>query len=1497
MKIRQIVFTLIFGLLATGVVGQVDSFTPDSSKFFDEVEDLLGELKKQETKEFMKEFEPIWFGGKFTEAQRLKVYQTANKMLAERLRPWPDFHAYLYSLMSFVASGQSESSFNSWMTTIDLLLDGKNKKNFSKFIEFSSHLFSDNNLYQTTSTVWQSSKNNYEFKYEGDDPYVVFEDIDLRCFAKGDSMVIYSTSGTYYPLTLKWYGENGKISWVRAGLDENTTYAVFEHPYELGLKSTNVHLDSVLFYNEFFDEPLLGELTDKALSANLDPDKASYPQFDSYDKRLEIRDIVEGADYDGGFVMQGASFIGSGTYEDLARMIFYRDDVEFLRIEALTYFIHPERMEAGDALATIYLEHDGQLDSIVHINVQFKYQKDEKLVTLIRTDEGISRSPFVNTYHKMDMYFESLSWHTEDEFMEFKPLFQSTATAATFESFNYYTQRRFDDLFGLDDRHVLVVIRDLCESRGFWEFAATDLANAMKKSAGQVRQVLMTLTNQGYVYYDTESDWVYVKDKTMEHILARSGKTDYDILQFNSEIKTLPTIDYNARMNLGNYDLVIEGVQKVFLSDTQAVAIYPHEGRVTVQENRDFAFAGRLNAGKVSIMGTDFTFDYDEFKVNMLETKFMAIGAYEFGEYEGHRPLVTVQTYIEGFKGTLYVDNPYNKSGLDTSFNWYPYMRTTTESYAYYDHETIHGGLYNRDDFYFRLDTFTMDSLDEFTNAGIAFDGLFHSGGIFPDFRETLGLMADYSLGFLRKAPEDGFEMYEDVGAFNNTIALSANGLQGDGEIDFLSSHAESHLFTFFPDSTVGVAQTYTNMEQSGDPEVPYVDAVDIYVRYIPDEDILYASTIDSMLHFFGDQADMEGTIAVQQSGMTGQGIMRFEDAELSSNSFHYGTAVIDADTAEFKLLDYETDLNEMAFRTENVNAHVDFDARFGEFESNTEQSYVEFPDNQYICYMDYFKWFMDQDELELAHRGKADVVIDYDMALTGSNFYSVHPDQDSLNFIAPKAVYSLKDKEITCKEIPFILVADVMITPDSNKIVIHKKAKIETLENAQILANATNRYHQIFNASVDIYARMDYQASGDYIYVDENKMEQKVHFNSITTDSTLQTFAVGQIDETHNFTLSPQFEFVGQMELWANNRFMVFTGATRVSHDCEGIARNWMNFSAEIDPNAVYIPVGEDLVDQLNNPIGAGIIMGDSAGVYSTFLSMKQSKDDPSIISSSGLLYYDKAAKEYQIGNKEKLVERSLPGNFISMNIESCEVSGDGEFGFGANLHQVHVTNVGELSHNMVTNEMLIDASMVIDFHMNDDAMKKMVQKILDYPDLEAFDITQSTYEKALREIIGLEDADKIIQDLALKGKAKMPKELESTLVIGSVNFKWNAEENAFQSYGKIGLMNSGKELVMKEVDGYIEIQKERSGKDKITIYLRLDDNNWWYFAYDRGLMKVVSSDQAFNADIQETKPDDRKSKGEKGEDNYQYMLDVATNAKKFNNRMEDANSWYQEE
>jgi hypothetical protein len=52
------------------------------------------------------------------------------------------------------------------------------------------------------------------------------------------------------------------------------------------------------------------------------------------------------------------------------------------------------------------------------------------------------------------------------------------------------------------------------------------------------------------------------------------------------------------------------------------------------------------------------------------------------------------------------------------------------------------------------------------------------------------------------------------------------------------------------------------------------------------------------------------------------------------------------------------------------------------------------------------------------------------------------------------------------------------------------------------------------------------------------------------------------------------------------------------------------------------------------------------------------------------------------------------------------------------------------------------------------------------------------------------------------------------------------------------------------------------------------VDDENWYYFNYTRGLLQAFASDKEFNTILMETKDDKRKNAGTKKEFDFTYML-----------------------
>src|SRR3974377_2313645 len=98
------------------------------------------------------------------------------------------------------------------------------------------------------------------------------------------------------------------------------------------------------------------------------------------------------------------------------------------------------------------------------------------------------------------------------------------------------------------------------------------------------------------------------------------------------------------------------------------------------------------------------------------------------------------------------------------------------------------------------------------------------------------------------------------------------------------------------------------------------------------------------------------------------------------------------SDTASFSLKALEN--SQFSFSTKNVNAIVDFEKRTGDFASNGKGTVVEFPINQYICYMDNFKWNMDQGDIELSSRDANKAKDSRLLELSGPEFISTNPKQ-----------------------------------------------------------------------------------------------------------------------------------------------------------------------------------------------------------------------------------------------------------------------------------------------------------------------------------------------------------------------------------------------------------------------------------------------------------------------------------------------------------------------
>ncbi|MGZ4034504.1 MAG: hypothetical protein ACXVP4_06530, partial [Bacteroidia bacterium] len=760
MKLKYIVFffaVIFFTQKSIAQLNPIKEFSSDPIKFLDDVKTMFEatNMDKKELKDFMEQFALAWNNPKCNDNLKKSIVNSCNLMVKKKLRILPEYKSYLSSVQNFINSNQSEDNFLTWQECIDKILNGKYIKSFSDYLDMSQELFSTNSFYNSAVIRYSSYNNKYIFEYDSV-PKVIFPSLNLRMANnQNDTIIVYNTKGVYYPSKGIFIGESGKVNWTRAGIDENTVWAELKK-YQITLKTSGFTADSVTFYNKnYFQKPLTGQLNVKVVSEK--EGNVTYPRFDSYSKRMSIPNIAKDVDFDGGFSQRGPKVLGAGNKDQDAQLIFHREGKVFLIVGAKLIAITKDKLSAETANIKFYLDKD----SITHPSVNMKFTTADRKLSLVRTNNGVSKSPFLNSFHKIDMYFEELTWKIDDPKIDLGMLVGNSQEDALFESANYFRTDRYDGVQGMDQVNPLIQMRDYAKKNGdIRDFYGDAYAKYLKFSPNDVRPNLVRLSTLGFITYDAEDDKVHINDKLFDYIADRAGHIDYDVIQFPSVVRGAS----NATVNLLNYDMTIMGVRQISMSDSQSVTIFPAEQKVILKKNRDFTFAGIVHAGRFDFFGKEFSFNYDKFIIDLknVDSLRLMVKSKEPDAY-GEYPLVKVRTVIENINGDLEIDNPANKSGRK-NFPSYPIFNSFKESHAYYDKKSIQNGKYPKDKFYFKLDPFTIDSLDNFSNEGLVFKGTMETAGIFPTFKESLTLQPDYSLGFVTQAPPGGYPMYGGKG-------------------------------------------------------------------------------------------------------------------------------------------------------------------------------------------------------------------------------------------------------------------------------------------------------------------------------------------------------------------------------------------------------------------------------------------------------------------------------------------------------------------------------------------------------------------------------------------------------------------------------------------------------------------------------------------------------------------------------------------------------------
>jgi hypothetical protein len=1463
----------------------VKSFSEDAAKFPAEVQLLFSNISSPTTgmkiRDLLNPFIELWNANVYHDEEKLVIMSNANALLTRRIPNYPDMYNYLSIIHHLKKKGNREA-VSIWSGDLANRLPVANQRQIQSYLEQYELIVTRNILFQSSTFTWYISDSSFRIEYDTA-IRVIYHKADLTCATKKDTTEISNTIGIFYPNTLDWAGQKGRVSWERVGFDPDSVYADLSN-YRINMKFSEYHADTVRMINKrYFKEPLYGELTEKVLASPPGP-SSTYPQFASYLKNYEIRNLFKNIDYLGGFSVEGARVIGSGEINENASLFITQSGQIRAHIRSNAFWIQGDQITANPASLSIITNGD----SIYHPGLQLKYFNNKRQLVMFRSEGGISQSPFFNGFHEIDMDCGAMYWNLDSNTVDFESVpGVNRVSVNELISNNFFSKFEFYKIQGIDEKHPLYIIRDYSRSFGTNEITPGSLAQFMNKSPDQVKAMMLKLSIQGFLYYDLINDKAIIQDRLNQYIESNVGAKDYDVISINSETNNIS----NVTLNLENYDLLVRGVNEVFLSDSQQVYIYPENDEITIKKGLDFVFSGIVKAGLFDFYAHNCSFEYDSFKLNLPLIDSLSFQVKSFNKDDkGNQPLKRVESVIENLSGKLMIDHPTNKSGLQ-SFPEFPIFDSEQESFVYYDHDP----LYERDSFAYHIYPFVLDSLDNFSTDNLNFDGYLVSDGIFPNIKQPLKVQADYSLGFINQVPDNGYPAYSGKGIFYDEVNLSNRGLRGNGKLKFLTSMTLSDNFHFYPDSMITVlAKKFTIDPQIAKVEYPRVGVDTVYQVWYPDLDTMHLQTIKLPFKMYEEKALLYGDLYYSSKGLYGRGEVGFESVELASERYVFRNHTLDADTLDFKL--YATGTEDLAVSAKKYRTHVDFDTRIVEFKTNEKGSTVSFPYNNFVCFMDNIDWYMDQHVMKLYNDlGEKYANIDrmsrkelLKLDLSGSDFKATNPQADSLSFFSVTAQYDLLKYIIDAENVKLIRVADAAIFPDSGYVTISKGGQIQTLKNAGIIADTANLYHTIENAEANIFSRKKYEAKGIYQYHDSSNVVQQFPLEIIAVDSTGRTFARGEIAEDPDFFLDPHFSFKGKVNLTSSKKELYFEGGFQTRDECfKAGTKYWVYFKSWIDPDRVRIPVNQPLVDLDGNSLHLGIQISDyEEEIYPTWFTPKVLSWDTTLVNASGEIYFDGPANGYRISPAEKEPPVLGESGFF-YNTRNCTMEASGSLGLGLFYNYVDLKSYGDIRYMVVPDSTTLNLTLAFDFLFYEASLNAMADS-LSLSDLKGLDVTRKSYQDYLDYSMGEAEAKDLKDDISIYGNIRrLPEELVHTIVLTDVKLYWNPFTNSYISRGPIGVMSLGKNAVNRYLNGNLELIRRRGG-DAITLYLEVNPMQYYFFDYRNGIMQTISSDMVYNNRIETLKQEKRVMNKPGLEETYEFLLSSRRKLIDFLRRME---------
>ncbi|MCF6183635.1 MAG: hypothetical protein L3J56_03240 [Bacteroidales bacterium] len=1519
-------FFLLFGIIITfslsGYSQNSKVFTADSLfselKTYYEInpENIVKDTILQRKDSIISVLNEMWIS-QFDKEERILITKVINYNTEKHF----DKNTTFWYFIETIAKLRSErsSDFKIWLNYYDKLLHtaGLTSSKMKFFINGIYQFITDNYLMKIKSSVWKYTKGTYKFQFDNKKAlfFIGLKNIILESYSSdGDTLRINNADGSFILLQSKFKGIGGNVNWKYFGYSPSVIKAYLKK-YTINLHKNEYKADSVSYTNKrILDYPILGSIHDKA--SKRARNQGFYPVFTSYNYNYEVKSKQKNISFLSGIKMKGAvlKYVGSDSIKATAKYV--KNGKLFFEAKSKEFSSEDSLLRSNKAAIALFI---GKTDSITHPNVNFQITHNEFSFT--RNSEGSGNLPFYDSYQKVYIKADNITWNTQDTLIRF---YSKLGNEASLKSVDYFTKRDFTKLRMYELNNPLFDIKRYTRKIGSRSFYAQDYARFVRQSPEGVIHRLMGLWYEGFLDYNADTKYVTVKQKLFDYIKFFFDKKDYDVINIISKgVKRARDADLypliNAVYNVKNNNLTVFGVNQVILNKRKKVGFVPSNKIFVIGKNRDMYFSGRLRTGMADFYGKDFYFNYENYDIhiNKGDSLVYRIWDKDFSETSEKDKPVFLTSAIENISGLIQIDLKTNKSGAK-NIPKFPLFKCQDTSYVYYDRRSKHADAYKRERFYFKNYPFKHDSLLYLTKYNLKIPGKMITGGIVPDFEDTLTVKKDYSLGFIHQTPKEGIDLFNgkvSLSARNSTlrsfIKLSNDGLVANGVAKWNNTTITTKDFNLYPDSLTALADqidiskyinedTYAEFPEVHGKMVSTVwDAVNDVVRY--------KTTKDNPVKMYDGKSSFEGEFEYRPKSLTGKGNFKLDEGIITADDFVFNKESLFSDKANISIKEKNSEIKDVIIN--NMKSFVDIKSGKAVFAKiKGEKSSVEFVNDKYISYPNHLVWHTGEGKINMGYNMNrftnpkfsreaqlldSAYLIDicrFDKSLFMPDYgnmkvISTDPGKDSLMFFGSVANYYTGNHKIIVKDVQKIIVADIVVTPSSD-VIIDKNGDMEKLLKTTVKARGL---HNISDVDIKISSSKTYVASsGIYQYEDMNGKLENINFDNITYDQQKgASVAHGFVEQYEKFKLNPWFDYYGDVYFNASKDRLRFEGFAKIIHSCNIAKPKWFYFKSKIDPDSIYLPLEPFLHSDLEASkarIYADIMSAkDSIYTFPVFLSSDPYGNSESILSvrdSSYYVTYSQNNNRYEITTLEKFNNRTLPGNYLDLNRTYCIVNGEGHIKYSKSVKINDLGGVGDIRYDTNSGEVTMQTLTYLDFFISKKALNILRDKLISNISLNSLRVRENSYKKPIYELLGVEATDKMLEEMSVNsGQPKrFPEKLNKTLVFTNLDFKWDPISKSYKSVGKIGVLSIGNRMINKYVNGHIQIKKRRTG-DIIYIYLETAENEWFFFTFSGSIMRTISSVHEYNKIIEDLKTKNKRFKTDRVIYNYMLTNDETKN------------------